>query len=179
GLPVIEPYDSLATLAGTGTIGLEILADAGDVTAVLAPLSGGGLMGGIAAAIKQRRHGVRVIGVEPEVAADAFESLRAGRIVTLPAEQMALTSADGLRARRLGDLTWPHVKTFVDDIVTVSEADIFAAMRAIFREARLVAEPSGAVAAAGAIKLGLAGAVAVVSGGNVDPAVFARVLRDG
>lgn len=178
GLSLIEPFDDPRIMAGTGTIGLEILEAAPEVNTVLAPVSGGGLLGGLAAAIKLSAPHVRVVGVEPELADDAFQSFQAGERVMISAEAASRTSADGLRVQRVGALTWPEIRTHVDDIITVSEAEIFSAMRQIAFGAYLVAEPSGAVAAAGALKLGMGpGAVAVVSGGNVDPAVFRAALE--
>ena len=180
GCALIPPYDLLAIMQGTGTIGLEILDAAPDVEVVYAPVSGGGLLGGVSAAIKQANPKVKVIGVEPELANDAAQSFRAGHIVGLTAEETARTIADGLRVQQLGELTWPHIKAFVDDIITVSEAEIRAAMRAIARSARLVAEPSGAVAAAGAMQRGgdSSRSVAVLSGGNVDLDVLAEILGE-
>jgi len=174
----VEPFDMDEIMCGTGTIGLEILEQAPDVRTVFVPVSGGGLLGGLAAAIKQSRPGVRVIGVEPELADDAYQSFRAGEVVTIPAEQAMRTMADGLRVQRLGTRTWPHIREFVDDIVTVSEVEIAAAMRRIAGEARLVAEPSGAVATAGALAstADLRTSVAVVSGGNVDRELLAEIL---
>ncbi len=180
GCALIPPYDHLAVMQGTGTIGLEILDAAADVDVVYAPVSGGGLLGGLSAAIKQSNPKVKVIGVEPELANDAALSFKAGHIVSLTAEETARTIADGLRVQQLGDLTWPHIRRFVDDIITVSEAEIRAAMRTIATGAKLVAEPSGAVAAAGAIKQGgdLSRSVAVLSGGNVDLDVYAEILAE-
>jgi threonine dehydratase len=180
GAALIEPFDQYPIMAGTGTIGLEILDQARDVTTVFAPVSGGGLLGGVAAAIKLARPAVRVIGVEPEQAADAYASFKAGRIVSITAEQAATTLADGLRVQQLGARTWPHIQAFVDEIITVSEAAMKEAMRRIAFEARLVAEPSGAVAAAGALAYGCdpRTSVAVLSGGNVDPALYAAILSD-
>src|SRR5215469_18816690 len=148
GLIPVPPFDSLAIMAGTGTIGLEILKQRPDVRTVLAPVSGGGLLGGLAAAVKQSRPDVDVIGVEPELANDAAMSFREGRIVSLTAEETARTIADGLRVQQMSKLTFANVSAFVRDIVTVSEDEIKAAMRRIASEARLVAEPSGAVALA-------------------------------
>ena len=178
GLTLIEPFDMDPIMAGTGTIGLEILEQAPEAKNVFAPVSGGGLLGGLAAAIKLTRPEVRVIGVEPALAGDAQASLRAGHIISFSAEDVARTMADGLRVQQLGARTWPHIQAYVDDIVTVSEADIAEAMRRIAHEARLVAEPSGAVAIAGALAWpgATANAVAVLSGGNVDPAQFARIM---
>ncbi|HEY1879660.1 MAG TPA: pyridoxal-phosphate dependent enzyme, partial [Caulobacteraceae bacterium] len=159
---------------------LEILDQAPDVVTVFAPVSGGGLLGGLATAIKLSRPEVKVIGVEPELANDAFQSFRTGEVVSITAEQASRTIADGLRVQRLGARTWPHIRAFVDDIVTVSEAQIRAGMRRIAAEARLVAEPSGAVAAAGALASGADSktSVAVLSGGNVDRAVLAEILAE-
>jgi len=180
GLTVIEPYDSLAIMAGTGTVGLEILAQCADVRHVFVPVSGGGLIGGLSAAIAQSEPGVRVVGVEPEFAADARDSFREGHIVRVEPELTQRTIADGLRVPQLGVLPFAHIRAFVHDIVTVSEDQIRDAMRRIAREARLVAEPSGAVAIAGALAYGsdLAASVAVLSGGNVDPATYATIIAE-
>jgi threonine dehydratase len=180
GAALVEPFDMVEIMRGTATIGLEILEQAPDVATVFAPVSGGGLLGGLAAAIKLSRPEVKVIGVEPELANDAFQSFRAGEVVSITAEQASRTIADGLRVQRLGVHTWPHIRAFVDDIVTVSEAAIRAAVRRIAGEARLVAEPSGAVAAAGALASGanLKASVAVVSGGNVDRTLLAEILGE-
>jgi len=146
GYAVIEPFDSFAIMAGTGTIGLEILEQYPEARNVTVPVSGGGLIGGIAAALAQSGHAARVIGVEPELAADARESFHAGRIVRVEPEQTMRTMADGLRVPQLGELPFAQIRAFVRDIVTVSEEQIGDAMRRIAREARLIAEPSGAVA---------------------------------
>ncbi len=181
GYVIVPPYDDPRIIAGQGTIGLEILEDLPEVNAVLVPVGGGGLISGIAVALKESHPGIRVIGVEPELAADAQASLREGRIMKLPAEQVSRTIADGLRAMWVGDLTFPHIRKYVDDIVTVSEEEILQAMRLLLLNARLVAEPSGAVTFAAylfhADQLPAAPeTVAVISGGNVDPALLAQVL---
>ncbi|HEX3945223.1 MAG TPA: threonine/serine dehydratase [Rhizomicrobium sp.] len=178
GYVVVPPFDSPTIIAGTGTIGLEILAQRPDVESIYIPVSGGGLISGIAAAVKQSNPAIRVIGVEPEFANDAQQSFRAGHIISVPPEQTIRTAADGLRVSQLGKLPWAHVRKWVDDIITVTEAQIKEAMRRIAAEARLVAEPSGAVAAAGALmtSLGLEISVAILSGGNVDPARYAAIL---
>jgi threonine dehydratase len=178
GAVLIEPFNMAAIMAGTGTIGLEILEQAPDVEAVYAPVSGGGLLGGLASAIKLKSPGVKVIGVEPAAANDAAQSFAAGEIVAISAEAAASTMADGLRVQKLGSLTWPHIRAHVDEIVTVPEEALRAGMRAIAAEARLVAEPSGACAAAGALAHApdRRRAVAVLSGGNVDALLFAEVL---
>ena len=178
GLTLIEPFNQDAIMAGTGTIGLEILDQASDVQTVFAPVSGGGLLAGLATAIKLSRPDMRVIGVEPELASDAYETFRSGAIVAFTAEQVSRTVADGLRVQKLGDRTWPHIRAYVDDIVTVSEDAIKDAVRRIAVQSRLIAEPSGAVAIAGALAFSgdIARSVAVLSGGNVDPAVYAAIL---
>ena len=181
GYVVIPPYDDEQIIAGQATCGLEIVEALPDVDLVLSPVSGGGLLSGIAAAVKQLKPGCKVIGVEPELAADTAESFRAGKIVEWPAELTGRTIADGLRTQSVGARNFAHIQAFVDGIVTVTEAEIRAAMRAIVSVARLVPEPSGAVAAAAlmfhADQLpAYTKAVAVVSGGNVDPAMLAGVL---
>ncbi len=178
GYAVIEPYDSLAIMAGTGTIGLELLRQCPEMRYVTVPVSGGGLIGGLAAALVQSAPSIKVIGVEPELAADAQASLRAGEIVPIAPELTQRTIADGLRVSQLGRAPFAQIRAFVHDITTVTEDEIADAMRRIAREARLIAEPSGAVAAAGAFKLGLAPreTVAILSGGNVDQEAYVAIL---
>lgn len=183
GLVPIPPYDDERVMAGQGTIGLEILEDLPEVGLVLVPVSGGGLIGGIAAALKLSKPEVKVIGVEPELAADAQASLRGGQLVGYTAGQVSRTIADGLRVQKLGKLTWPHVQAYVDDIVTVSEDEIKAAMRSFALETHLIAEPSGAVTFAAWLyhqhELPTARLnVAVISGGNVEPQLLAQVLAN-
>jgi threonine dehydratase len=136
----------------------------------------------VATAVKALRPGARVIAVEPELAADAAESFRAGTRVTWPFERTYRTMADGLRTTSVGQLPFAHIMSYVDDVVTVSEAEIAAAVRLLARRARLVAEPSGAVATAGylfhAAELPAGATVAVVSGGNADPARYAQILTE-
>jgi len=178
GAIIIEPFDSLAIMAGTGTIGLEILTQRPDMRFVFAPVSGGGLIGGLAAALVQSNPDIRVIGVEPELADDAQRSFRSRAIVRISPEETARTIADGLRVPQLGRLPWANIRAFVHDIVTVNEDEIRAAMKRIATEARLVAEPSGAVALAGALALGLdpTTSVAILSGGNVELGLYASIL---
>jgi threonine dehydratase len=183
GYVVIPPYDDEQIIAGQGTCGLEIVEALPDVDLVVVPVSGGGLLSGVAAAVKQLRPQAKVIGVEPELAGDAAESFRTGKIVTWGAELTSRTIADGLRTQRVGERNFRHLQAFVDGIVTVTEAEIRAAMRAIVAGTRLVPEPSGAVAAAAllfhAAELPTyTKAVAVVSGGNVDPKQLAEVLTE-
>jgi len=183
GYVVIPPYDDEQIIAGQGTCGLEIVEQLPDVDLVLAPISGGGLLSGIAAAVKQLRPEAHVFGVEPELAGDASESFRAGVIATWPAELVSRTIADGLRTQSVGVRNFAHIQAFVEGIITVSEAEIRAAMRAIVAATRLVSEPSGAVATAAllfhAAELpAYRKAVAVVSGGNVAPEMLAKVLTE-
>jgi threonine dehydratase len=183
GYVVIPPYDDEQIIAGQGTCGLEIVEALPDVDLVLSPVSGGGLLSGVAAAVKQLRPSARVFGVEPELAGDTAESFRTGRIVTWPAELTSRTIADGLRTQSVGERNFAHLRAYVDGIVTVSEAEIRAAMRAIVSTARLVPEPSGAVSTAAllfhAAELpSYQKAVAVVSGGNVAPELLAEVLTE-
>lgn len=183
GYVVVPPYDDEQIIAGQATCGLEIMEALPDVDLVLAPVSGGGLLSGTATAVKRLRPEAKVFGVEPELAGDTAESFRTGKIVTWPAEMTSRTIADGLRTQSVGVRNFAHIEAFVDGIITVTEAEIRAAMRAIVATARLVPEPSGAVAAAAllfhAAELpAYRKAVAVISGGNVDPKLLAEVLTE-
>jgi len=184
GYVMVSPFNDEAVIAGQATIGLEILEDLPDVETVLAPVGGGGLLSGIAAAIKRSRPGVRVIGVEPDLANDAQISFRRGQVVELPLDQTRRTIADGMRATRIGDIPFAHIRAFADDILTVSEEEIRDATRRLILEARLVAEPSGAVAFAAFLfhQRELPDArrtVAVVSGGNIAPETLRDILAGG
>ncbi|MGA8089289.1 MAG: threonine/serine dehydratase [Terracidiphilus sp.] len=183
GYIVIPPYDDEQIITGQATCGLEIVEQLPDVDLVLAPVSGGGLLSGVATAVKRLRPNVKVFGVEPELAGDTAESFRAGKVVTWPAELTSRTIADGLRTQSVGERNFAHIQAFVDGIITVTEAEIRAAMRAIIACARIVPEPSGAVSAAALLFHSAElpssnNAVAVVSGGNVDPALLAQVLTE-
>jgi threonine dehydratase len=173
GAALIPPFDHPDVIAGQGTIGLEILEDLPGVGSVVVPMSGGGLISGVATAIKALRPDVRVIGAEPALAADVADSLKAGELVRWDPVRRAQTVADALRDEP-SELTWAHISELVDDVITVTEDEILAAVADLARRARLVAEPSGAVAVAAQAKT--SGDVAVVSGGNVDPALLASVL---
>jgi threonine dehydratase len=185
GLSVIPPYDDPRIVAGQGTAGLEIAEAMPEVAAVLLPVGGGGLAAGVAAAMRALVPHVRLVGVEPELAADARDSLAQGRIVRWPAQLVSRTIADGARTQSLGRLTFAHLSAQLDAIVTVSEAEIAAAVRLAAEEARLVVEPSGALPVAAmrfrAAEAGVAGiggpVVGVVSGGNVDPDRYLEYLR--
>ena len=187
GYIVIPPYDDDQIIAGQATCGLEIVEAFPNpgpaVDLVVVPVSGGGLLSGVAAAVKELSPRTRVFGVEPELAGDTAESFRTGAIVTWPAELTSRTLADGLRTQSVGVRNFAHIRAFVDGIITVTEAEIRAAMRAIVSVTRLVPEPSGAVAAAALLFHAAelppwTTAVAVVSGGNVDPALLAQILTE-
>ena len=185
GLAIIPPYDDRRIVAGQGTAGLEIAEDMPDVAAVLVPVGGGGLAAGVAAAITALAPGARLIGVEPELAADARESLALDRIVRWDAERVSRTIADGTRTQSIGRLNFAHLRVQLDLVVTVTEAEIAAAVRLGAEEARLVVEPSGALPIAAmrfhAEEAGLTGLggpiVGVVSGGNVDPDRYLEYLE--
>lgn len=147
GYVVVPPYDDARIVAGQGTAGLEIMEELPDVDVVLAPVSGGGLLSGVAVAVRGMKPSARVIGVEPELAGDAAESFRRGELVTWPAEKTTRTICDGLRTQSLGELNFAHIRALVDAIVTVSEEEISEAMR-VLGEAGIKAEPSGAVTTA-------------------------------
>ena len=188
GYAQIPPFDDRQVIAGQGTIGLEIAEDLADEPprAVIVPVSGGGLISGIAVAVTALMPETKIIGVEPELAADARESLHSGTRVAWPAEDVARTKADALRVECVGELTFPHIRELVNDIVTVSEDEMLTAIRRLALNARLVAEPGGAAAVAACLfreagQLGLpenddAPIVAVLSGGNIDPKLLAEVL---
>lgn len=179
GLALIPPYDHPDVIAGQGTVGLEIIDDLPDVDVVLVPVGGGGLISGVATVVKALRPDVQVIGVEPELAADARDTLRAGRLVPWSVRERGRTVADGLRAS-LAELTFRHMAVLVDGIVTVTEDEIRAAVVALARRAGITAEPSGAVTTAAylwhAAEIPGGKVAAVVSGGNIDPALLRELL---
>ncbi|WP_414941575.1 threonine ammonia-lyase [Amycolatopsis sp. cmx-11-51] len=178
-LSMIPPFDHRDVIAGQGTIGLEIAEDLPDAGVVLVPLSGGGLASGVGTVIKALLPGAKVIGVEPELAADTAEGLRAGRRIEWPMDLRARTIADGLRAQP-SDLTFAHLQSVLDDVITVSEEEIRETVRTLAHRARLIAEPSGATATAAYLfhrgELPEGKTVSVVSGGNMDPATLAGIL---
>ena len=184
GYVVIPPYDDADIIAGQATCGLEILEDLPEVDLVLAPVGGGGLLGGVAAAIKLSRPETKVFGVEPALAGDAAQSFREGAIASYTGAQTSRTIADGLRTQSIGERNFAHMQAFVDGIITISEAEIKGAMRRMIFSTRLVPEPSGAVATAGALYHAselppFRNAVAVMSGGNVEPEILRQVLDEG
>ncbi len=173
GAALVPPYNHYAIIAGQGTIGLEILEQWPDVETVIVPIGGGGLIAGVSQALKLRRPSVRVVGAEPAGAADAGASLRSGRIVELDDVE---TIADGLRARRVGELPFAAIQRYVDDIVAVPDSLILETTCSLLISAHLVVEPSGAVATAAALAGAARGrTVAVVSGGNIDAALLSAL----
>jgi threonine dehydratase len=174
---LVPPFDHLDIIAGQGTIGLEIAEDQAGVQNILVPVSGGGLASGIGTAIKALCPDARVFGVEPELAADTAEGLRLGHRVDWTIETRNRTIADGLRSQP-SDLTFEHLRRVLDDVITVSENEIRAAVRELAFQAHLVAEPSGAVALA-AYRKGVTPAgrtVVVLSGGNIEPSMLQQIL---
>jgi len=182
GYVIVPPFNDEKIIAGQGTMGLEILEDLPDVETVLVPVGGGGMLSGVATAIKLSKPSTKIIGVEPELAADAQASFRAGKIVESTAEQTSRTIADGLRTQSLGAITFKHIQQYVDDILTVSEDEIRQAVRWLAGNPKTVAEPSGAVAVAGFLfhqdqlpKTNVN--VAIISGGNIDPQMLQEIRQ--
>ncbi len=182
GYVIVPPYNDEQIIAGQGTMGLEILEDLPDVETVLVPVGGGGMISGVATAIKLSKPSAKLIGVEPELAADAQASLRTGKIVQFPAEQVSRTLADGLRTQSVGPINFEHIKKYVDDIITVTEDEIRHTMKLLSANPDTIAEPSGAVAVAGFLfhrdelpqtELN----VAIISGGNIEPQLLDELRR--
>ena len=180
-LTFIHPFDDPDIIAGQGTIGLELLEQVPDLDAVLVPVGGGGLISGIAVAIKALRPGVRVIGVEAEAIPCMKAALEAGQLVTLDPSS---TLADGIAVKRAGELTFEHVQNYVDEVVTVSEEEIASAILYLLEKEKTVAEGAGAVGVAALMNRkvrGLEGkrVVPVISGGNIDVNLIARIIERG
>lgn len=176
GLTMVPPFDHPWIIAGQGTCGLEILEQCPSLSTVYAPMGGGGLISGVSAAIQAVRRDVRIVGVEPAGAPKMTASRAAGQPVTLP---KTASIADGLLSVRPGDLTFAHVQAFVDEIVIVDDRQIAAAVKWLFENANVVAEPSGAASVAAVLRednLVTPGTVAVISGGNVAPEDYARYI---
>jgi threonine dehydratase len=174
GLTMVPPFDHPWIIAGQGTCGLEIVEQCPSVATVYVPVGGGGLVSGVAVAVKTLRPAVRIIGVEPAGAAKMTASRAAGKPVTLPKTS---SIADGLLSIRPGDLTFAHVQAFVDDVLTVDEEDLALAVKWLFDNANVVAEPSGAASVAAVLRdRPGAGAIAVISGGNVSPEDYAKYI---
>ncbi len=180
-LTFVHPFDDPHIIAGQGTVALEILAQEPETDAVVVPIGGGGLASGVAVAVKALRPAAKVIGVETEVLPSMLQALEAGRPVTL---DPANTLADGIAVKRAGDLTFEHVKRWVDEIVTVSEEEIASAILYLLEREKTVVEGAGAVGVAALMQRKLRGldgkrVVAIVSGGNIDVNLVARVIERG
>lgn len=177
GLGLVPPYDHPDVMAGQGTIAAEILEALPDAGTLVVPVGGGGLICGMAAYVRRARPGVRVVGAEPAGAADARQSLQEGRLVAWPSTR---TVCDGLSVQQVGDSNFALMRELVDEIVAVDDGDVLVAMRALLLEAKLLVEPSGAIALA-AVESGDAElpppVVAVLTGGNVAPELVRRVLE--
>jgi threonine dehydratase len=177
GLTLVHPYDEPLVMAGQGTVGLELATEVEDLDVVLVPCGGGGLLSGVATAIKALRPAARIVGVEPQASDDTARSLRAGERVTV---EVRPTIADGQQLPTPGERTWPVIRALVDDVVTVSDPEIVEAMRLLFERVKVVAEPSGATALAallaGRVELRTGTVGVVISGGNVDAARFASLV---
>jgi threonine dehydratase len=178
GATLIPPYDNLNVIAGQGTAALELVAETGGLDILLVPCGGGGLLSGSAIAVKSSNPSCRVIGVEPELADDATRSFYTGRLHTVHNPQ---TIADGTRTPSLGSITFPLVRQFVDDMLTVSEQEIIEAVRFLFYRLKLVVEPSGALGVALVLKKDkpvLQGNIGVIiSGGNIDGPTMITILN--
>ena len=176
-LEIVHPFDNPRVMAGQGTAALELLEQAGELDALVVPVGGGGLISGCATVVKALAPAARVIGVEPEASDDVARSLASGT-----REQVAVgaTIADGQQTPSPGRLTWPVIHALVDEVVTVSDAEILVAMRFAFQRLKLVLEPSGATGLAALLagRCEVAGrrAGVILSGGNADPVVFARAI---
>jgi threonine dehydratase len=185
GLTLVPPYDHPWIVAGQGTVGLEIAADLPSVANALVCVGGGGLLSGVATALRALRPEIRLIGVEPALAADAGDSFREGRIVTWPADEVVRTVADGVRTQSVGEITFPIIRANVDSFTAVDEDEILAAAAWYLQRARLVVEPTGALTLAAYRALrAVEGTLApgptalVISGGNGDPALLARLMTE-
>ena len=180
GATFIHPFDDELVIAGQGTIGLEILDQLEDVEAVLVPIGGGGLISGVAFAIKSLRPDVKVYGVQAARASSMFDSIHAHEKLTL---ESVSTFADGIAVKHPGDITFSMVEQYVDEVVTVTEDEIAAAILALIEKQKLIAEGAGAVSVAAAMfdKVDIKGkkAVCLVSGGNIDVNILSRVITRG
>jgi len=180
-LTFVHPFDDPDIIAGQGTVALEVIGQEPDADAVVVPIGGGGLASGIAVAVKALRPQAKVIGVETEVLPSMLQAVEAGKPVTL---EPANTVADGIAVKRAGDLTFEHVKRYVDEIVTVSEEEIASAILYLLEREKTVAEGAGAVGVAALMQRKIRGlegkrVVTIVSGGNIDVNLVARVIERG
>ena len=182
GATLIHPFDHEDIVAGQGTLGLEVAEQCPDAATVMVPAGGGGLLGGVALAVRSRMPGVRVVGVQAAGAAAIPPSLAAGHPVRL---DRTTTMADGIAVGRPGELTLPLVQKYVDDVVTVSEESLSRSLLALVEREKLVVEPAGAAAVAALMDLAREGTevagpvVVVLSGGNIDPLLLGKVIQHG
>ena len=181
GLALVHAFDDPAVMAGQGTLALEILEQVPDVTTLVVPIGGGGMISGVATAVKAHRPDARVIGVEASASPGAVASLEAGRPVHL---ERSDTLADGIAVKRIGDLTFPHIQALVDDVVAVDEEEIVRAIFFLMESEKMVVEGGGAVGVAamlgGRVRLDPADVtVCVLSGGNIDMNVAAKIIDRG
>jgi threo-3-hydroxy-L-aspartate ammonia-lyase len=179
---LVPPFDDPYVIAGQGTIGLEIFEDFPHVEQVIVPIGGGGLISGVATALKSLKPSIKVIGVEPEFAADAQASFQSGQIVEWTPAQVGRTIADGVRTLHVSKLTFAHIQQYVDHIVTVAEDEIHDAVRKLAMDVKLVIEPSGALPYAVWLhhqhQLSTqTNTVLVMSGGNIDSVSFTRIVQ--
>ena len=182
GYVIVPPFDDAMIMAGQGTVGLEIYKQCEDVTHVMIPIGGGGLISGVSTYLKQSNPSIQIIGVEPELGNDTQLSMESGAITSIPTDQAISSIADGLRVSQPGDLTFPLVKEYVDTIVTVSENDIIQATKKIIKETRLMVEPSGAVSFAAWLNhlnefKSTDKTICIISGGNIDPTLLNTLLK--
>ena len=180
GYTFVHPFDDENVIAGQGTIGLEIIQEMDDVDAVIVPIGGGGLISGVACAIKSMNPKVKVYGVQAAGAPSMFSAVRNGKIEALPSVS---TIADGIAVKRPGDVTYEMVSQYVDDIALVTEDEIAAAILALIEKQKMIAEGAGAVSVAAAMfnKFPIQGkkVVSIISGGNIDVTSLSRVIERG
>lgn len=179
GATFVPPFDDPQVIAGQGTVGLEINEEVDDLEVVAVPIGGGGLIAGIATALAHTRHGTKVIGVEAEGADAVARSVAAGRVVSVAKPE---TMADGIAVKAPSELTLAHIRAYVDEVVTVTEEEISRAILLLLERAKAVVEPAGAVALAALLAGKIPGrgpALAVLSGGNVDPLLLIKLIDHG
>ena len=180
GMTFLHPFDDVEVINGQGSIGLELLEQVPDLEAVVVPIGGGGLISGVASAIKESNPNVRVVGVQTERLPSMLRATEAGHPVTIPA---SATVADGIAVRRAGDVTLPLVERYVDEIVTVDEEEIANAILVLLEKEKTLAEGAGAVAIASLLQhktsLGRQRTAALVCGGNIDVSLLAKIIERG
>jgi threonine dehydratase len=180
GLTFIHPFDDEAVIAGQGTLGIEMLEQAADLDAVVIPVGGGGLIAGLACAVKEKRPKIRVIGVQSSKLPSMKAAIEQNKLVTLPANK---TIADGIAVRCAGAVTFPLVRKYVDEIVTVDDEEIANAILLLLEKEKTLTEGAGAVAVAAVLNRKVAGAGknvgVLISGGNIDVTLLSRIIERG